>query len=62
MPLGISYRYLLFFFQKYEIKKKIGVCQQYRQCVRMSRTIGRGVEIRTVKMWKQHRSIHNYIK
>ena len=30
-------------------------------CENESYTMGRGVEIHSVKMWKQHRSIHNYV-
>ena len=61
MSLGISCRYLLL-FKKIKIKKGRGVCQQYKQCVENeSYTVGRGVEVHTIKMWKQHRSIHNYV-
>ena len=30
-------------------------------CENESYTMGRGVEMHTVKMWKQQRSIHNYV-
>ena len=61
MPLGISRKYLLL-KQKNNNNIKYGSMSTVQtMCENESYTIVRGLEIHTVKMWKQHRSIHNYV-
>ena len=60
MPLGIPWRYLLF-------KKIIIIIKWERMstsqtmCENESYTMGRGVEMHTVNVLKQHRSSQNFV-